>query len=275
MADSYKNFDKEFYSAKMLTSIESKQILLPSATYEFEGEVKGGARLKILGLGDPTVTAYVDDTGLSAAEKVGDTSVFLDIDQFNSVHYYVTDIEQAQGSSKVLNTLNSKSEYKLSKARDTKIGVIGGTYGTPVTKTVAVTTAALAKAAVDAAFEELWGNDVTLEMPVEAFVTPWFYNLFKEYLISVSTDNPNMIKTGSVGYYNNALFRMTNSIYNDGTYDDLLIKTPGSIAFAGEITKLEAYRSHTYFADVVRGLDVFGVKMVRPNECISLQVKKA
>jgi hypothetical protein len=40
---------------------------------------------------------------------------------------------------------------------------------------------------------------------------------------------------------------------------------PGAITFADQITKVEAYRPQSSFSDALKGLHVYGAKLVRPD----------
>ena len=59
---------------------------------------------------------------------------------------------------------------------------------------------------------------------------------------------------------------MSNNLYSDGICDYMIVRTKRAIAFASAIDKTEAYRPENHFADAVKGLNVFGAKIVRPNE---------
>jgi hypothetical protein len=88
------------------------------------------------------------------------------------------------------------------------------------------------------------------------------YNKFKNQLITLSTNNPEYIKKGIVGVYDGFEVMMSNNMANDGSYVYCDIRGKKAIAFAGQINEVEAFRHHTKFADVVRGLDTFGAKVI-------------
>jgi hypothetical protein len=53
-----------------------------------------------------------------------------------------------------------------------------------------------------------------------------------------------------------------------------MIRTNRAIAFAQQIDKVEAFRPETLFSDAVKGLSVFGAKVVRPNELYVIKAHK-
>lgn len=270
---SYTNFIETFWSKHIQTELSKTCVLDKFCDYKFQGEVKGGARLVIPGVVRPTVTTYVDGTELSV-ETLQDNAQFLDVDQFHYTNFKVGDIDAAQGADGVLDTAMNEGAVAFAETFDTYIASIAAN-GTKNTKTTAVTSAALALEAVDTSFRKLWDNGVPVNEQCELVVTPWFYNLFKEYLIDKSTNNPSMIQSGSVGMYNNAEVKMTNNIHKGATYYDMILRTKKAIASVKQIEKVEPYRIEKDFADAVKALMVFGAKVVRPKEIICIQVKES
>ena len=55
---------------------------------------------------------------------------------------------------------------------------------------------------------------------------------------------------------------MSNNMAKDETYAYCDVRGKKAIAFAGQINEVESFRSDTFFADVVRGLDTFGAKVI-------------
>jgi hypothetical protein len=55
---------------------------------------------------------------------------------------------------------------------------------------------------------------------------------------------------------------MSKNMAKDSNHVYCDIRGKKAIAFAGQINEVEAFRSDTHFADVVRGLDTFGAKVI-------------
>jgi len=75
--------------------------------------------------------------------------------------------------------------------------------------------------------------------------------------------------------YNGAVVKMTNNLYNDGTDDFMFIRTKSAIAFAGGISKVEAYRPEKLFSDAIKALDTFDAKIVRQKEIYVVKAHKS
>ena len=106
-------------------------------------------------------------------------------------------------------------------------------------------------------------------------ITPAVYNLFKNHLITLSTDNPDYIKKGIVGVYDDFKVVMSNNMVKDASYAYCCVRGKKAIAFAGQINEVEAMRSESYFADLVRGLDTFGGKVIDNDRIQVLKVPLA
>ena len=60
------------------------------------------------------------------------------------------------------------------------------------------------------------------------------------------------------------------------TGDDYAVQAgvPGAIAFAEQIVKVEAYRPQDSFSDALKGLHVYGAKVIRPDAAAVLTASK-
>ena len=56
------------------------------------------------------------------------------------------------------------------------------------------------------------------------------------------------------------------------TGDDYIVQAgvPGAISFAEQINKVEAYRPESSFSDALKGLHLYGAKLVRPDAIATL-----
>ena len=271
---SYANFKGEYWSAYIQTELAKTTVLTEFCDYKFEPESKGSDRVRILGVNKPTISDY---TGSDITiEEVPDSAQWLLLDKAKYFAFTVDDVDKAQMNPDVMSTLQKQAIVALAETEDSAVAAEAVNL-TKITKTTAVTTEALAIAAIDEAFEKLWDNGVGLNVECQIAVTPWFYNLFKGKLINITDGNRtnSIVTSGVVGYYNNAEVKMTNNLYNDGTYDCCVVRTKTAMAFARQVKEVEAFRPEKRFSDALKGLNVFGVKAVRPEEGICLKVKKS
>lgn len=103
-------------------------------------------------------------------------------------------------------------------------------------------------------------------------IDPITYNLFKNNLIELSTNNPELIRKGIVGMYDNYTVTRTNAIHNDGTHFHCFAHSGDAIAFAGQINEVEALRLESTFGDGIRGLDTYGMKIIAQDELEAIKI---
>ena len=66
---------------------------------------------------------------------------------------------------------------------------------------------------------------------------------------------------------------MTNCLYNDGTCDYEMVRTKKAIAFANQMQKMKPSDNPYGFGEIVKGLHVYGAKLVRPKELAVILAK--
>jgi hypothetical protein len=133
------------------------------------------------------------------------------------------------------------------------------TVATHVTTATNLTQEAV-KDAIDKAIVALRERNFDEEGVIE--ITPAVYNVFKNCLITLSTNNPELIRKGVVGKYDDFDVIMSNNMAKDATHAYCDIRGKKAIAFAGQINEVEALRAEKRFKDIIRGLDTFGAKTI-------------
>lgn len=251
------NFIQQIWSKKIQDDLELKCKLVDNCLRDYEGDVKHASSVKILGVGEPTIGAY-DSTKDITIEEMSDRGQVLTIDQANYFAFYVDDVNQAQSVPGLKEKYQEKAVHGLAVARDTYVAnLIKG--ATNVTTATAKTEVAVKKAIDDAIValrERNFDEDGVIE------ITPAIYNLFKNNLIDLSTNNPELIRKGHVGMYDDFTVIMCNNMAKDDTHVYCDVRGKKAVAFAGQINEVEALRAEKRFKDIVRGLDTFGAKVI-------------
>ena len=201
-------------------------------------------------MGEPTIGDY---TGADIdIEEMSDRGQMLTIDQAKYFAFYVDDVNQAQSVPGLREEYQRKAVHGLAVARDTYVATLiaGATNKTTVTLTEEGFKKGIDEAIV-ALRERNFDEDGVIE------ITPAGYNLFKNHLITLSTNNPEYIKKGIVGMYDGFEVIMSNNLKTPGD-----VRGKKAIAFAGQINEVEALRAEKKFKDIVRGLDTYGAKVI-------------
>ena len=251
------NFIQSIWSKKIQDDLELKCKLVDNCLRTYEGDVKQAASVKILGVGEPTIGTY-DGTKDIDIEEMSDRGQMLTIDQANYFAFYVDDVNQAQSVPGLKEKYQEKAVHGLAVARDSYVASLIKS-ATNATTATALTQDAV-KTAIDAAIVALRERNFDEEGVIE--ITPAVYNVFKNCLITLSTNNPEYIKKGIVGVYDDFNVIMSNNMAKDTTHAYCCVRGKKAIAFAGQINEVEALRAEKKFKDIIRGLDTFGAKVI-------------
>ena len=251
------HFIQTIWSKKIQDALELKCKLVDNCLRDYEGDCNHAKTVKILGVGEPTIGAY-DGTKDITIEDMADVGQELTIDQANYFAFYVDDVDQAQSVPGLKEEYQRKAVHGLAVARDTYVANLIKSATNATTATA--NTAEAVKAAIDAAIVALRERNFDEEGVIE--ITPAVYNVFKNHLITLSTNNPEYIKKGIVGVYDDFNVIMSNNMAKDGDYAYCDVRGKKAIAFAGQINEVEALRAEKRFKDIVRGLDTFGAKVI-------------
>lgn len=251
------NFIQSIWSKKIQDDLELRCKLVDNCLRDYEGDVKHAASVKILGVGEPTIGTY-DSTKDIDIEEMSDKGQMLTIDQANYFAFYVDDVNQAQSVPGLKEKYQEKAVHGLAIKRDSYIAnlIKGATNVTTATNK----TQATVKQAIDDAIVALRERNFDEEGVIE--ITPAVYGLFKNELITLSTNNPEYIKKGIVGVYDDFNVIMSNNMAKDSSHAYCDIRGKKAIAFAGQINEVEALRAEKRFKDIIRGLDTFGAKVI-------------
>jgi hypothetical protein len=251
------HFIQQIGSKKIQDNLELKCKLVDNCLRDYEGDVKHASSVKILGVGEPTIGAY-DSTKDITIEEMSDKGQILTIDQANYFAFYVDDVDQAQSVPGLKEKYQEKAVHGLAVARDTYVATL--IKGASNATTATAKTEVAVKKAIDDAIVALRERNFDEEGVIE--ITPAIYNLFKNNLIDLSTNNPELIRKGHVGMYDDFTVIMSNNMAKDDTHVYCDVRGKKAIAFAGQINEVEALRAEKRFKDIVRGLDTFGAKII-------------
>ena len=278
----YSNFIPSVWSEAINRELERVCVFAEDCNRQYEGEVaRKGDSVHILGVGKPTIRTLDRENAsgeIEGAEEVADTSVILNINQIRYFNYKVGDIDKAQAVNGLMDALSAETGEAMANEIDKFIGNFAvATEVTALNEAAIKVTKDNVLSLLDDAIQKLQENDVNTNNGVTVTVSPRFYKLFKQAYITSNTNNSEQLKNGEVAMYGNVTVKMSNNVCKteDGTVDNIMIRTKRAIAFVNPLTHTEAYRPEKSFADAVKGFALFDGKVVRPKEIININVKYA
>lgn len=277
VASTVQHFQRTVWSASILRSLDTITSLRKHCNFEYEKDTKNAREVKILGVTRPTIRKYVPGTPLER-ESAGDTSQSLVLDQFHYFNFEVEDIDKAQSQGGLMEALTDEASKGLALEGDKYVAEIVKTAADAgeisVSASVITLTNSNAMASVEEGFATLYEHNCSVHDTFYLEVAPRVFTTYRQQLTMLSTNNPEILKKGAVGKINNALVCIENCLAEaDGAYYNIL-RTEKAVAFAEQIESVEAYRPEDAFTDAVKGLYVFGAKIVRPEEIYVMKTAK-
>jgi hypothetical protein len=270
------NFIPEIWANELLVNLRKDHVFGGPAVVnrDYEGQIRAaGDTVRINSIGAVTVSSYTKNTDISAPETLTDAQASLLVDQQKYFNFQVDDIDRAQQTPKVMAGAMAEASYALRDSIDTFIAglytdaasanLIGST-GTPKTDV-----------STHGAYVYLVELGVLLDnanVPSDgrfAVVPPWFHGYLlqdQRFVGNGTTENVDVLRNGRIGRAAGFdIFKSNNVPNTTATKYRIVAGHPMAWSFAEQIVSIEAYRPQARFADAVKGLVVYGGKVVRPS----------
>ena len=267
---SVKNFIPKLWSAGVNRELEKSLVLGGLCNRNYEGMIRNaGDTVKINGIGAVSVNTYTPYNDITF-EQLQDASTSLVIDQSKYFAFEIDDVDAAQVNASLMSSGASEAAYALG---DTADQFIAGKY---TDAGITITEANLESSNITSTFAKLRTafseNNVPTNMSIWAAVPPVVVEKLILAKLLVDTDNSAVLATGALGRFMGFNIYESNNLTTSGTLagGNLNIKcmagTMNAITYADQILKVEAVDLEKRFNDALKGLHVYGAKVVRPKE---------
>ena len=271
------NFIPTVWSENLYTALDKKYVGVANCNRAFEGDIReAGSVVKILGVGDVTVSDYTKNTDLSSPEALSDTVRELTINQAKCFNFQIDDVDRAQAKPQLMNEAMKVAANALAATADTYVYSLYGSAGTTVSQ--ASVSAANVLDSLISARTKLLKEGVTDPSDIVIEVSPEVAELILKAKITSATDNSDVLENGCIGSVGGCKIYVSGNIAtvadtaNKKVYHKCFARTRRAIAFAEQLSEIEAYRPEKRFADAVKGLHLYGAKVVYPKELILLDL---
>ncbi len=263
------------WSETLLRSIHKKYVGIANCNREYEGDIlEKGSKVRILGLNDVTVADYVKNTNISAPQTLSDLEMELKIDQAKYFNFLIDDVDRAQSVpglmelalQNVADALATTAEKYVYQAGE---GAFNQIYREQVT------TDNIVEILIDAR-TTLLKEGVTDPNDIVIEVTPDIAGMLLKAKMAISTDNSNQLENGLLGNIGGCKIYVSPNLpvtsNHAGKSHRCYARTRRAIAFAEQLSEVEAYRPEQRFADAMKGLHLYGAKMIYPYEIIRMEL---
>ncbi|MDD3089762.1 MAG: P22 phage major capsid protein family protein [Candidatus Omnitrophica bacterium] len=283
------NFIPEIWANEYLRALDKALVFAQPGVInrDYEGDIsQAGDTVRINEIGKITVKAYTKNGTIDAPETLTGAQQTLEITEADYFNFEIDDIDKAQQKPKLMQGAMSGSAQEM---RDTIDQFIAGMYTGAAAANLIGTTAAPKHPNNTAGSDENIFKLVTLcrqalvksnvpsggwwmIVPPELYTVMLNDDRFSKADVSGTTMG---LRNGQVGNISGFTVMESNNVEyiedGDGSHDvyKVMFGTSQAITFASQIAKVEPFRPEDSFSDAVKGLQLYGGKVIRP-ECLGV-----
>jgi len=271
----------EVWAAEVLVSLK-KALVFAAPTVcnrDYVGDIATqGDTVHIVNVSDPTVSTYTPDSDITI-QALTDAETTLVVDQAKSFSFQVDDVHarQARNAASLMAQALGQASYKL---RDTADSYVAGLLKTGVDSGNALGAKSVNSA--DTAFKLLIDLSIKLDesnVPTEGryvVVTPSLEGYFLQdtrFVTANSYGSTGPILNGNIGRaLGFDIYKSNNAPAGASTGKIIVAGHPMATTYADQIVSVEQGRMEKRFADFVKGLHLYGAKVVRPTALATADV---
>jgi len=276
-ASGEQHFIPEVFSKKLQAKFYAQTMLSEVTTNEYEGEISGlGNKVNIRSVPAVTVADY---TGSLSYADVTSGTIELNIDKAKSYAFKVDDILREQADIDFMNEAanDAAQNMKIAIEQDVFANVAAGSSLTDVNASSANVTASNILGFILDAGQTLDENNIP-EDNRYMIISPAAASLLKQSELRqayLTGDNVSPLRNGFIGTVDRFNMYVSNNLVTASGVTSGLYGHPKAIAYASQMTNTESVRLESSFGDGVRGLAVYGYKVVLPTAIGEFKLKFA
>ena len=272
---SLNNFIPEVWSARLLQNLHKNLIYGQEGVInrDYQGEIgQYGDTVKINSIGTVTVGDYTKNNNTGAPETLTDAQTTLLIDQSKFFNFQIDDIDAAQQRPKVMDEAMREAAFALRNVADQYIGDL---FTDIANDNIIGSDANPETPSASDAYECLVDLAVKLDeanVPEDGrwvVIPPWFEGLMLKddrFVKAGVMPSESRLINGTVGQAAGFTVLKSNNVPNvSGEKYKIIAGHRIGWSYAEQIVSVEGFRPEQRFADAMKGLHVYGAKIVRPS----------
>ncbi len=268
------HFIPTIWSETLLRELDKKYIGVAHCNRDFEGEIKEkGNTVKICQIFPVMIMNYTKNLNLDNPQLLTDIMRELKIDQAKYFNFQIDDIDRAQAASHLLEVAMRSAADSLAEAADKHVFSLFNQAHTRIE--LNLPTAETVMESFYKTRTHLLKSGISDPADIVYEITPEVSELLLKSKVQLSTDNNDSLKHGCIGTLLGSEVFVSNNVNilenTTGTYHNCLARSRRAIAFAEQLSEVEAYRPEHRFADAVKGLHLYGAKTIFPQEMVHMQ----
>ena len=267
------SFIPEVWSARLLEHLRKNLVVANLFNRNWEGEIaQMGDTVHINQLAEIAIKSYTANVDIADPDQLATTDQTLIIDQGDYFNFYLNDVDRAQARADLMDRAMQSASYGLADNLDK---YLAGLLATGTLTTDLGDDSDPLFVTAENAYELLIRMKVALDkanVPTQgryALMPPEYegYMLLDNRFASAGGPNAegrliNGLVARAAGF---DIYISNNCKNTEGSLNKVVASTIDQATYANQIVKTEAYRREKGFDDGVKGLHVYGAKVLRPE----------
>jgi hypothetical protein len=263
------NFIPTIWSETLYSELNKNFIAVNHCNRDFEGDIKSkGSVVNICGVGDITIKDYTANTDMTNPQELEDSVTKLEIDQAKFFNFQIDDVNKAQASPKLMEAAMQKASEAIANEADKHVFSLYTKAGATIEHDADSPDTIFES--ILRAREILYENNVGDNVEIFFEVSPRIATEILRFKANSPIVNENALENGYLGSIYGFKIFVCNNVDVTNNIHHCLIRTKRAIAFADQLSEVEAYRPEKRFADAVKGLHLYGAKVVYPKEMVCI-----
>lgn len=282
-----RNFVPQVWTATLITALRKKLVYAGPeiVNRQYEGEIReAGDTVRVTTIGRPSIGTYVPNVTTIVPEKLNTGQRTMVIDQSKYWAFEIDDVDARQAKGDLITPSMSEAAYALADHIDQYVASFYTSIPSAQILPDVTNFGADEEAQGKKAYYTLVDLQVLMDennIPTEGryvVCPPWYRGLIQK--------NPNFTRASEYGstrvLFNGEIgevagFRVLISNNNPkptaGT-NFIQAGVAQAISFAEQLNKTEAYRPESSFSDAMKGLALYGGKLMRPDLIAGVEVTR-
>lgn len=251
----------------VLESLQKNLVYGQMFNENYMGDVAPGNAVKIVSPGSVTIGTYSEYTDMDE-EAVTDSSATMSIDQQNYFNLVIDDVDNAMKRPDIMAAYAREAVYQMNDTVDGYLGGLLSAGGTIISDLGDDTTPLEINSANAASTLQLIARKMDdAKVPRAGRVVvlpPWYVEDLVAANLSNLTNNNEVAASAYVGQYAGFNILMSHNVPNTASAKYKIVASSNIAATkAMAVRKTEQLRHPSQFADILRGLAVYGGKVTR------------
>jgi hypothetical protein len=288
------NFIPEIWSGKLQAKFYKTTVFSEISNNDWEGEIKGqGDKVHIRTIPTITINSYAKGDNLTNQVPTS-APIELLIDQGKYFAVVLDDVDAVQTDVKLMDMFTNDATEQMKIAIDGQMldGVKGGAHAANKGATAGVLSGNI-NLGTDAAPRAITKDNV-LDLLLDAgqvldeqnvpesgrwvVIPSWVASMIKRSDLKqayLTGDSVSPLRNGKLGMIDRFTLYVSNNLPKTADGDSyLLAGTKDAITFASQMTNVETLRAQSTFGNIVRGLNVFGYAVIKPEALVNMVAVK-